>query len=147
MEGRSLITFAETLNGKCALPWADCQARVGRRFALRLSQALSNQTRERSPSALVQATPQLAVATKAMHQVISIIWRCVSCLSCLAPSVLCKRAALMDFCLVALDAQVCVYSMICSNRDELWRLKPGEDWECRLDREGYEQLQDYLLRA
>ena len=30
----------------------------------------------------------------------------------------------------------CLYSMMCSNREELFSLKAGEDFECELDEEG-----------
>ena len=40
----------------------------------------------------------------------------------------------------------CLYSMMCSNRDELFSLKAGEDFECELDEEGFERMREFILR-
>ena len=42
--------------------------------------------------------------------------------------------------------EVCVYSMMCSNRDQLWRLDVEEDWECEMDWEGFQEMRNALLR-
>jgi hypothetical protein len=42
--------------------------------------------------------------------------------------------------------ETCFYSMICANRDELWKVAEGEDWECELDREGFERVKAMVLR-
>lgn len=39
----------------------------------------------------------------------------------------------------------CVYSMICKNRDEFWALSNGQDWQCKMDWDGYQQLRDLIL--
>ena len=36
--------------------------------------------------------------------------------------------------------------MMCSNRDELFSLKAGEDFECELDEEGFERMREFILR-
>ena len=39
----------------------------------------------------------------------------------------------------------CVYSMMCSNREELWNLEADEDFHCQLDPAGFDQMRDWLL--
>ena len=41
--------------------------------------------------------------------------------------------------------ETCFYSMMCSNRDELFKLDVGEDWTCELDRCGFERARDLIL--
>ena len=41
----------------------------------------------------------------------------------------------------------CMYSMMCSNSDELFRLRRGETWQCELDEAGYNRMRDWLLRG
>ena len=43
--------------------------------------------------------------------------------------------------------EACVYSMMCKNRDVLWRLEAGDDWHCETDRDGFLELRDYLVSA
>ena len=42
--------------------------------------------------------------------------------------------------------EACFYSMMCSNRDQLFWVEPGADWECNLDRRGFERMRDMILR-
>ena len=35
--------------------------------------------------------------------------------------------------------------MMCKNRNELFDLEPGEEWECDLDRRGFERMRDLIL--
>ena len=35
--------------------------------------------------------------------------------------------------------ETCVYSMMCSNRAELWSLEAEQDFECEMEWEGYKQ--------
>ena len=39
----------------------------------------------------------------------------------------------------------CMYSMMCSNRDELFRLEATQDFTCQLDHAGYMRMVNYLL--
>jgi len=41
--------------------------------------------------------------------------------------------------------EACVFDAICSNRDQLWQLNEGEDWECALEYEGFSQFRDWVL--
>ena len=41
--------------------------------------------------------------------------------------------------------EACVFSMMCSNRDELWQLEAEQDFVCDMQWEGYTQLRDWLL--
>ena len=41
--------------------------------------------------------------------------------------------------------EVCVYSLACRNRDQLWRLESGDRFECEMDWAGFQQLRDWLL--
>ena len=42
--------------------------------------------------------------------------------------------------------EACVYSMMCSNRDELWALQPEQqDFECDMDWDGFQRLRDAIL--
>lgn len=43
--------------------------------------------------------------------------------------------------------EACIYSMICSNRDQLWQLNGGDNFRCFMDFDGFEQLRRYLLYA
>ena len=42
--------------------------------------------------------------------------------------------------------EACIYSIMCSNHEALFRLRPGEDWQCEMDWEGYQQVRDWVLR-
>ena len=35
--------------------------------------------------------------------------------------------------------------MMCSNEAELFSLQPGQDWECALDRKGFERMREMIL--
>lgn len=39
----------------------------------------------------------------------------------------------------------CVYSTMCSNRDELFELQPGATWQCEIERDGFMRLRDSLI--
>ena len=39
----------------------------------------------------------------------------------------------------------CVYSLMCKNRDALWHVEQGQDWQCDMDWGGYQKLRDALL--
>ena len=48
--------------------------------------------------------------------------------------------------------EACVYSMMCRNRDEFWRLEAEQDFRCDMQWEGepgeqvgYKQLRDWML--
>jgi len=41
--------------------------------------------------------------------------------------------------------EACVYSMMCKNRDEFWRLDAEQDFVCDMNWEGYSAFRDYLL--
>ena len=41
--------------------------------------------------------------------------------------------------------EVCLFSQICANRDRLWSLDAEEEWQCELDRGGWEQLRQWLV--
>jgi len=40
----------------------------------------------------------------------------------------------------------CIFATICSNGDEIFHLKEGEDWQCNLSSEGFTRLKDWLLQ-
>ena len=42
--------------------------------------------------------------------------------------------------------EACIFATICSNGDEIFGLDEMEDWQCNLNREGYERLVGWLLR-
>ena len=39
----------------------------------------------------------------------------------------------------------CIFSMMCSNREELWQLRAGQDFYCTPDYDGFAQMRDWLL--
>jgi len=41
--------------------------------------------------------------------------------------------------------EICMYSMLCKNRDELFDLQVGEEWECAMDPDGFQELQEWVL--
>ena len=41
--------------------------------------------------------------------------------------------------------EVCVYDMMCSNRNEMWALNPGDPWACEMEYAGYKQLYQWVL--
>lgn len=41
--------------------------------------------------------------------------------------------------------EVCIYSLMCSNRDELFSLKVGDAFHCKMDWEGWQKLRDWVL--
>jgi len=41
--------------------------------------------------------------------------------------------------------EVCMYSTMCSNREELFQLQVGDTWRCELDEDGFTQLTDWVL--
>jgi len=43
--------------------------------------------------------------------------------------------------------EACIYDQVCSNRESFWQLQPGEDWQCQMDYEGFEQFRDWVLLA
>jgi len=42
--------------------------------------------------------------------------------------------------------ETCIFATICSNGDELFSLKEGEDWQCKLSEDGFSRLKDWLLQ-
>ena len=42
--------------------------------------------------------------------------------------------------------EVCVYSEICANQDELFRTRRGEEFQCALSQDGFEGLRSLLLQ-
>lgn len=40
----------------------------------------------------------------------------------------------------------CIFSTICRNGDEIFRVQEGEDWRCDLSSDGYKQMKRWLLR-
>jgi len=43
--------------------------------------------------------------------------------------------------------EICMYTMMCKNRDKLFKLQVGEEWECDMDKEGFHQLQNWVLNG
>ena len=43
--------------------------------------------------------------------------------------------------------EVCFYSMMCSNREELWSLEVGDEFVCEMEWEGFTRMRDYVLDA
>lgn len=43
--------------------------------------------------------------------------------------------------------EVCMYSQICANGNELFELMRGEDFYCKFSRAGYQELQQTLLEG
>ena len=41
--------------------------------------------------------------------------------------------------------EVCFYSMMCANRDELFSVQPGQDWQCAMDWRGFEKMRKLIL--
>ena len=41
----------------------------------------------------------------------------------------------------------CFYSMMCSNREELWNLDVGDDFVCEMDYSGFTRMRDLVLNA
>ena len=42
--------------------------------------------------------------------------------------------------------ETCFYSLVCRNREELWRIDAGVDFVCVIDEDGFDQLRDWVLR-
>ena len=36
--------------------------------------------------------------------------------------------------------------MMCHNRIQLFNVRPGDEWQCQLDRLGFERMRDMILR-
>lgn len=43
--------------------------------------------------------------------------------------------------------EVCIYDQVCSNRDSLWKLEPGDDWKCEMSWPGFQKFRDWVLGA
>jgi len=43
--------------------------------------------------------------------------------------------------------EVCLYSQVCSNREQLFTLGRGDPWECGLDPDGFAELKGWLLEG
>ena len=43
--------------------------------------------------------------------------------------------------------EACVYAVVCSNGDEIFALKDGEDWHCRVSSTGFAMLKEWLLMS
>lgn len=41
--------------------------------------------------------------------------------------------------------EACIYSMMCSNREELFQIDAGDIWRCHMDPHGYERLKGWVL--
>ena len=41
--------------------------------------------------------------------------------------------------------EACLFSQICSNRDELWSLDENREWYCQLDYDGWQTLKRWLV--
>jgi hypothetical protein len=41
--------------------------------------------------------------------------------------------------------EICMFSALCSNREQLFNLQVGEAWECQMDRAGFDQLRDWVV--
>ena len=42
--------------------------------------------------------------------------------------------------------EICIFHKICANGDDLFRLRPAQQWHCELSPHGFRQLQ-HLLEA
>ena len=59
-----------------------------------------------------------------------------------------RRLARLPCCGVTVYyLEVCVYSQMCSNREELFRLNIGDVWRCEMDQVGYNELREWVLRG
>ena len=43
--------------------------------------------------------------------------------------------------------EVCLYSQVCSNREQLFTLGRGDPWECGVDPDGFAELKGWLLEG
>lgn len=43
--------------------------------------------------------------------------------------------------------EACMFSMMCKNREEFFRLNVGDTWQCELDEGGYARMRDLLVRG
>ena len=43
--------------------------------------------------------------------------------------------------------EACIFDAICTNWKTLWQLRVGEDFECKMDYEGFLRLRDWVLQT